>query len=54
MSGDVRFVWVIRTTNKSFLFMEIKLKKASMGFSSEDGNFTGISSLTKTKIPSPF
>ena len=39
MSGDVRFARVIRTTNKLFLFMKIKIKEKSFskyGFRNDD------------------
>ena len=29
ISGDVRFVWVIRTTQKPFLFMKTEFKEKS-------------------------
>ena len=38
-------------TSHFFLWRLRSKKKASMGFSSEDKNFTGITSHTKTKIP---
>ena len=55
MSGVVRFVRVIRTTHKPIVLWKLcSKKKAAIGFSSGDENFTGISSLTKTKISPPF
>ena len=55
MSGDVRFFGLLeQQTSYFFLWRLSSKKKASMGFSLEDKSFTGLSSLTKTKIPPPF
>ena len=52
---DIRFAYKpkhTRTTHKSLVFIFSSKKKALMGFSSENKNFIGISSLTKKKTRS--